>query len=199
MTHASILVSISFIDKIKTVDYWLFSKINGSWHNGFLDNLFPILREAYTWLPFYLFLLLFTIVNYRKKGLYWAICLIVIAGLSDFISSSIIKEHVFRLRPCHNPLLAEHIRVLAAYCPQSSSFTSSHATNHFAAAMFIFMTFRKAISKWWGVIFAWAALICYAQVYVGVHFPFDVFAGAILGASIGYFAAFLFNKKLGLQ
>ena len=40
--------------------------------------------------------------------------------------------------------LAEQIRFLVSYCPVSSSFTSSHAANHFAAAMFIFTTFKKS-------------------------------------------------------
>lgn len=33
--------------------------------------------------------------------------------------------------------------------------------------------------------YAWAAGICLAQVYVGVHYPSDVFFGALLGAGIG--------------
>jgi len=30
----------------------------------------------------------------------------------------------------------------------------------------------------------WAILIAYAQIYVGVHYPIDVFSGAILGILI---------------
>jgi membrane-associated phospholipid phosphatase len=198
MGFHTLTISVSFIDKIKAFDYWLFSKINGEWHNGFLDSLLPFCREAFFWLPFYFFLLLFTTINYKRKGLYWTLFIIILAALTDLTSSSLIKEHVFRLRPCHDPLLVDHIRILANYCPQSSSFTSSHAANHFAASMFIFMTMRKAISKWWVFIFAWAALICYAQVYVGVHFPFDVFGGGIVGILMGYLAATIFNKKIGL-
>jgi undecaprenyl-diphosphatase len=85
------------------------------------------------------------------------------------------------------------------YCPVSSSFTSSHAANHFAAAMFIFTTFRKTISPKWAFLFLWAFAISYAQVYVGVHFPFDIFCGAIAGVILGYIPATIFNKKIGLE
>jgi undecaprenyl-diphosphatase len=86
-----------------------------------------------------------------------------------------------------------------AYCPESSSFTSSHAVNHFAAAMFIFTTFRKSLSWKWALLFIWAFLISYAQVYVGVHFPFDVFCGAIVGVILGYIPAKIFNTTIGLE
>lgn len=79
----------------------------------------------------------------------------------------------------------------------SSSFTSSHAVNHFALAMFIFTTFKR-LSKWWALIFVWAFMIGYSQVYVGVHFAGDILCGALVGLLIGYLPAKLFNKKIGL-
>ena len=190
--------AFSLLEKLKAVDYNLFEAINGQWHNSFFDVFFPLTREAYTWIPFYFFLLIFAVMNFGIRGWYWAFFLICTAGLSDFISSTLIKEFVFRLRPCHDPLLIDKIRFLVSYCPTSSSFTSSHAVNHFAAAMYIFTTFKKAISLWWGVIFIWAAVISYAQVYVGVHFPADVICGAIVGLMVGYLPAYIFNKKIGL-
>ena len=48
---------------------------------------------------------------------------------------------------------------------------------------------------WW---FVWAATICYAQVYVGIHFPLDVTCGAIIGLILGYIIAKIFNQKIGL-
>ena len=93
----------------------------------------------------------------------------------------------------------DQVRLLVTKCPGNPSFTSSHAVNHFAAAMFIFVTFRKDLSKWWAIMFAWAAIISYAQVYVGVHYPFDCIAGAIIGSILGYLPAIIFNKKIGLN
>jgi len=135
--------SISVLEKIKAFDYKLFSKINGEWHNSFFDAFFPFTRETFFWAPFYFFLLLFVTINFKKYGWLWVLFLIFNVFLSDFVSSSLIKDHFFRLRPCRDPAIADHIRFLVKYCPGSSGFTSSHAANHFAAAMFIFATLNK--------------------------------------------------------
>ena len=186
-------------EAIKQLDYNLFYKMNGLWHNSFFDVFFPFIREPTLWVPFYFFLIVFATLNFKVKGWIWVIFFLANAGLSDYVSSHLIKENFFRLRPCHDPALFDHIRFLVSYCPISSSFTSSHAVNHFAAAMFIFTTFRKKMSSWWALVFIWAGAISYAQVYVGVHFPFDVFCGMIAGLILGYIPAIIFNRKFGLQ
>ena len=186
-------------DAIKQFDYRLFAKMNGQWHTPFLDNFLPFIREPFVWVPFYFFLVLFAVINFKVKGWLWVLFLIINVGLSDFMSSRLIKDNFLRLRPCHDPFLAGQVRFLVSYCPESSSFTSSHAVNHFAAAMFIFTTFRKTISPAWALLFLWAAAISYAQVYVGVHFPFDVFCGTIVGLILGYIPAKIFNQKFGLE
>ncbi len=88
------------------------------------------------------------------------------------------------------------MRFLANYCPSSSSFTSSHACNHFAMAFFIYRTLRQT-SRWWSLVFPWAAMISYTQIYVGVHFPVDVICGALLGLLIGYGTSRLFRLSFG--
>lgn len=186
-------------EMIKQFDYKLFSLMNGQWHTPFFDEFVPFIREPFVWMPFYFFLVLFATVNFGKKGWYWVLVFIISAIASDYISSTLIKETFFRLRPCHDPQLSDSIRFLVSYCPVSSSFTSSHAVNHFSAAMYIFTTFKKAVSPKWGLIFLWAFCIAYAQVYVGVHFPFDVFCGTIVGLILGYIPAKIFNNKIGLE
>ncbi len=166
--------------------------------NDFLDAAMPVIRESYTWAPLYLFMLVFAAVNFGRRGWLWMLFAICTAALGDLVSSTLIKHHIFRLRPCQNPDFAGQIRVLVNYCPHSSSFTSSHATNHFAIAMFFVLTLRPFTSAWINLFFAWAAVICFAQVYVGVHYPFDVFSGAVLGCAIGYIIALFFNNYAGL-
>ncbi len=199
MTPLEIMADMYIPEGIKRLDYFLFSKLNGEWHNSLFDKAIPFIRESYLWLPFYFFLILFATINFKKKGWYWVLFFILNAMLSDFISSTIIKQNFIRVRPCHEPGLAQQVRFLVSYCPVSSSFTSSHAANHFAAAMFIFTTFKKAVSPYWVYIFLWAFFISYAQVYVGVHFPLDIFCGAIVGLVFGYIPAKIFNNKIGLE
>ena len=63
--------------------------------------------------------------------------------------------------------------------------------------MFYFLTLRH-IGKWWLLAFGWAFAIMYTQVYVGVHYPFDVLCGALLGCTIGWLTAKLFIKQIGM-
>jgi undecaprenyl-diphosphatase len=65
-------------------------------------------------------------------------------------------------------------------------------------AAFIVFTFRKIIGKWVWLAWLWAALISYAQVYVGVHYPSDILGGAILGLIFGIAMSTFFNKRFQL-
>jgi undecaprenyl-diphosphatase len=190
------ILSVGFLEKIKQADYYLFNKINGEWHNSFFDAVFPFTRETFFWAPFYFFLVLFAVVNFKKIGWLWVLFLILNVVLSDQVSSTLIKDNFFRLRPCRDPAIADHVRFLVSSCGANSSFTSSHAANHFAAAMFIFVTLKNTvrINKWWTLIFLWAIIPCYAQIYVGVHFPTDIIGGILLGLILGYLTGYLFNR-----
>ena len=182
---------MSFFEKVLQADRQLFLLINNRWTNPVLDLILPFSRNAITWIPFYLFLLVFMLLNHKRKLLLWIALAVTTAAATDIISSRLIKENIFRLRPCHDLLL--HVRFLAQYCPQSSSFTSSHAANHFGFSTFIYLTLNRFYGKWVSVIFLWAFLVSYAQVYVGVHYPLDVAGGAVVGMIIGYLTAKLYT------
>ncbi len=188
---------MDFLQTILHADYALMFKVNRDWTAPWMDTVALFIREGTFWAPFYLFLLVFIITNFGKKGLWWALGLLSLVALSDIISSHVIKELVGRPRPCRDEFIGPQIRFLARNCGLNGSFTSSHATNHFAIATYMFVTLRK-LSPWWGLGFLWAAMISYAQVYVGVHYPFDVLAGALLGSSLGVMAARVFDHQIGL-
>lgn len=187
----------SFWELIKPFDVWLLTKINQQWSNSYLDWFFSHGRETLFWMPLYLFLFLFVVINFRKTGIWWVMGVLVTAILSDIVSSQVIKILIFRLRPCQDAEVASLLRFFINYCPISSSFTSSHATSHFAQAMFFYLTLRKT-GRWWALAFVWAFLIAYGQIYVGVHYPFDVLCGSILGCLIGWSVAGTFIKRFGV-
>jgi undecaprenyl-diphosphatase len=189
---------MSFFEKVLQADRELFFLINNKWSNPFFDLILPYSRNAIIWIPFYLFLLIFIILNEKNKAIWWILLAVATAAATDLVSSRLIKENIFRLRPCHATLL-HPVRFLVQYCPQSSSFTSSHAANHFGFSTFIYLTLSRMYGKWVSAIFLWAFLISYAQVYVGVHYPLDVIAGAAVGIIIGYLAAKLFEVAVKMK
>jgi membrane-associated phospholipid phosphatase len=188
---------LNFWQTIQPVDVWLITHINQNWSNGFFDFILPFFRETLYWIPLYLFLILFTTINFRSKGWWWVAGFLLTAAISDLVSSQLIKQLIMRPRPCQDLEVAPMLRFFVNYCPQSSSFTSSHATSHFAQAVFFFLTLKN-ITRWAWIFLLWAALIAYTQIYVGVHYPFDVFCGSVLGSLIGYLVAKLYHKQVGM-
>jgi membrane-associated phospholipid phosphatase len=177
-------------------DRYILHLINYKWQNSFFDQLMPVLRNANLWIPLYLFLVVFALVNIKKPG--WFILLFLCTpALTDLLSSHIIKNHIFRLRPCRDPELFGYIRVLASYCPISSSFTSSHAANHFGMATFVSLTLLPFVGRWIFLTYLWAFSIIYAQLYVGVHYPTDVLAGALVGVMAGVLTAKVYQRYWG--
>ncbi len=192
-----LLEELSFFQKLVHADYALMLKINRDWHLPLFDTVALFIRESTFWVPLYVFLLLMVTINFGRQGFWWVVALIGLVALTDLLSSHVIKEILYRPRPCRDELMAHKIRFLAKTCGMNGSFTSSHATNHFAIAMFLYQTLRSR-SSWWGIAFLWAGLISYAQVYVGVHYPLDIFGGALIGCLAGFAAARLFNHQTGL-
>lgn len=186
------------LKKISEVDRFLFLKINQESKNNFFDTIMPFIREAIFWAPLYLFILLFVLINFGKKAIWWVFSAAATVALTDTISSKIIKPFFARPRPCLDPEFSAKVRLLANYCGGNGSFTSSHAANHFGLAMFIFITLRHVAPKTVWLFFGWAALICFAQIYVGVHYPTDVAGGAVLGMLTGYGTAKILIRKTGL-
>ena len=179
------------LEQLIHYDQELFLLINQVFSNVFFDWLMPILRNPYTWAPLYLFLIIFLIRNYKKKGMVMLVFFILTFALADSISSSLIKPEVMRIRPCNDVVFKDQVK-LRVRCGSGYSFPSSHATNHFALGVFLLVIFRK---RWKPIIWlslGWAASISFAQIYVGVHYPIDIIAGAILGSIIGIFTASVF-------
>lgn len=183
--------------KLIDFDKWLFVKINRDGANLLFDAIMPFFRQTYFWFPFYLLILTFIISNFKHKAASWILSIGIATGLCDVISSRFFKPMVGRIRPCNDPEISANLHMLAGHCGGNGSFTSSHAANHFGMAVFLFLTLKHLFGNWCYLFFAWAATVCYAQVYVGVHFPFDVVGGALLGSIIGYIAATTWLKKAG--
>ena len=74
------------------------------------------------------------------------------------------------------------ITVVNGYRSGSYSFPSCHAANTFALATFISLLFRRRTAT--AAILTWAAVVSCSRLYLGVHYPSDLIAGAVIGSAI---------------
>ena len=100
------------------------------------------------------------------------------AGMGDFLGTHVLRPLIARPRP---PLSLEGVRLLVGL-GSHSSFPSSHAVT----TMAVMTAFALGYPRGSWAFMAYAALIGYSRLYVGVHYPLDVLAGAALGGSLAW-------------
>lgn len=180
-------------DFLLQLDRRCFYLINHSLSNSLFDIIMPLLRNPRFWIPLYIFIIAFVIWHYRNKGVWLILTLLLTVGVADYGSASIIKAIIQRNRPCRDEAIANTI-ISRVPCGTGYSFPSTHASDHFAMSVFLALVFYRKWRWVWFWTLLWAALVCFAQVYVGVHYPVDVTAGALFGAFIGTIFALTFKK-----
>lgn len=149
-------------------------------HADWLDPIMYYATMTEFWIPLYVFLLYLIFRQHGKQG--WlavagiALCIL----LTDRITSGVMKPYFERLRPSHEPTLEGMLHFVYDYRGGLYGFASSHAANTTGIALFLFLLMRDRY-RYIGWIFAWAALMCYTRIYLGVHYPGDILTGMVVG------------------
>ena len=159
---------------------------NDAIRNPIFNWLMPIFDYDHYWrIPLIIAWLALMILGKRRERLI-GIGALVILALTDPISSRVIKPFIGRIRPCNVlPDLNMWKDGMWIIIPDpvieiyrgSWSFTSSHATNTGAQALWWGWAYPKTRWLWWG----FAGIIGLSRVYIGIHYPLDVLGGWILG------------------
>lgn len=108
-----------------------------------------------------------------------AVVYAVLAGVLALVVN-VVLGHLLPYRPRPFVYLPNLIHPLVAHNP-GTSFPSDHAAGSFAFAVALFYAGRR--DGWWALLFA--AAVALARVYVGLHWPSDVLAGALIGTVCG--------------
>lgn len=179
------------LDFFLELDTKIFLWINHDLENVVFDFIFPNITDLHKTFVFkflILPLLLFLIVyRLRNKGFVYAFGLLLSLGFNDWFCGKLIKPFFHRPRP---PNAGVDVILRSPHFGQYG-FVSNHAANSFLMAMFLSGFFPKY--KWW--FFGLAFIIAFSRVYVGVHYPGDIFFGALIGMLFGYLGQRL-TKKL---
>jgi membrane-associated phospholipid phosphatase len=170
-------------DYLNWLDHKIFYWIQANLRSDFFDPVFLALRDKYFWFPLYLFLLTWLILQFRWKSLYWILIISALITISDQMSSSVLKKIFKRSRPCMEEYFKEQFTPLIG-CSRGYSLPSSHAANHMTIGAFIFFSLGSRMQRGRWFFLVWGLPVGFAQVYIGVHFPFDVMAGWIVGLTI---------------
>jgi undecaprenyl-diphosphatase len=118
------------------------------------------------------------LANRRLAMAAWQV--VLAALLASLLADGFAKPLAGRPRPFTTSATLE----VVGSRPASGSFPSGHAATCVAAALVLASTWRRAR----GVIWATAILVAVSRVYLGVHYPTDVLAGALIGWFAGWFA-----------
>ncbi|MEE9555185.1 MAG: phosphatase PAP2 family protein [candidate division Zixibacteria bacterium] len=122
------------------------------------------------------------------KGRWMVLLAIITALIVDPSIYRIFKPLFGRLRPCHDTALGWVLIIDG--CGGRYGFPSSHAANMFGLAV-IFGAFYKTTRYY---MYPLAAFVAIGRVYLGVHYPSDVLAGAFYGAAVGFVVILVFKR-----
>lgn len=122
------------LQKLISFDQELFLLLNQAGIPG-LDQIMIFLSSMWMWVPVYLLLAIYMYRKFGAPGLISYGFILVTLTFTDLSSVHLFKEVFQRLRPCHEPLLTDQVRLVADHCGGQYGFVSSHTANSFGLMM----------------------------------------------------------------
>lgn len=166
------------------MDTAILNFIQSYFHNGFTDFVFPFITalgdSGIIWLVAALALVC------SKKYRRWGILLVVSLLLTHVLGDYVIKPLVARPRPFMQ--LPGHTLLIAP--PRDFSFPSGHTATAFCASFVLW----RADKRFGTAAFVLALLIAFSRMFLFVHYPTDILAGAILGLICATLTIFIWKR-----
>jgi len=172
------------LENLLSFDRSLFFSLNGL-HTSWLDPVMYWLSNTWVWLPLFVFLFYLVIRVFRWKTLTVLAAVAIMITVSDQLSN-IAKKETRRLRPSNDLEMTSSVHIVNGYRGGDYGFYSAHASNTFALAFFLIILFQKRYRYLYLLLLSWAGLMSYTRIYLGVHYPLDVFIGTAAGCLLGW-------------
>lgn len=152
-------------------------------HSAYMDTFMMLFSGRWVWVPMYAAVFAAVLWRYGwRRGLLLSLAVGLAVTIADQTCATLLRPLAERLRPANldNPLSAV-VHVVNGYRGGQYGFPSCHAANTFAlAAAVAILLRRRGVSAF---VYTWAVVTCYSRIYLGVHYPGDLLAGAIVGTS----------------
>ena len=178
---------------LSDIDTQLLMCFNGI-HSPFWDYFMSAFTGKVIWVPMYASILYILLKNFHwKVALCYVIAIALTITFADQMCNSFLRPLVGRLRPSNpeNPI-ADLVYIVNGRRGGGFGFPSCHAANSFGLAIFLICLFRK---RWLSIfIVLWAFTNSYTRLYLGLHYPGDLVAGAIIGGFGGWLFYFIVHK-----
>lgn len=155
------------------------------------DVLFWYISKPWASIPLYAVTIYILYKKFStKQASVFLLSIIISIALADLISVHGFKNIFMRYRPTHNLEIGDLIHIVNNYRGGMYGFISSHAANMWAFCVAASLCIRNRTFSI--IAIAWVVLVCYSRMYLGVHYPADIIAGSLLGATI----AFILHKVI---
>jgi len=193
------------MNPISEIDKSILFFFNRSIHSDILNYIFIFFSDRRSALIFIPVIILTGYYFNKKKPdsfrkfIAAVVVALIAVGLSDIISSRVIKPIFERSRPCqvleglYFWKAKAHLWVMTdgiSSFKSSFSFVSSHAANSMSATVILSIFYRKPAA----LFILGSILIGLSRLYLGVHYPSDVLCGWVLGSLLGLFIAKMYFK-----
>ena len=188
------------------MDQFLFHLINERWTHPALDLFMAAMSDVEIWKPFLIVVAVCILIFGGFKGRAFIICLALALVLADYLLVSTLKTAIDRRRPkqvqkvrmvqlerTHPRFLTIFKRPTIRYSDETDrnnsgpSFPSGHVTDNVIIGTMCVLFFRR----WGALYFIVAAAVGYSRIYLGAHWPSDVFGTAFLAVGAAFLAAAL--------